>query len=379
MAFVPWLTAVVFAPSWITAVCVGIGAVAGEVYRRRQLLKTAFNSAQYILATSAAAAVYVALGGIPVARQEAFRFLPYMAAMISFFVVNSAAVSTVISLHENRSFLSVWRLNHSRALVNDLLALALVYAFAVIVNRFGLVGIVLIGSLLLGLRQLFKVNAQLQTTNRELLEVLVHAIELRDPYTSGHSQRVARYSRVIGRAIGLSAKELERLEIAALLHDVGKIDQMFVPILAKPGRLTPDERSIMELHPIKSAELVQKVTELNDIVLPVRHHHEAWDGSGYPDGLAGGEIPRLARVIVFADTIDAMLTDRPYRKALGRFEVEAELRRCRGTQFDPDMCDCLVSSPQFDELFAGVAPVDRPLAGHRNERGLRVVGSAAVA
>lgn len=107
----------------------------------------------------------------------------------------------------------------------------------------------------------------------------------------------------------------------------------------------------MELHPVKSAELVAKISELQDIVPAVRHHHENWDGTGYPDRLKGREIPLASRIIMFADTIDAMTTDRPYRKALGETEVRAELAKFRGTQFDPDICDALLQSPDFNRLF----------------------------
>jgi hypothetical protein len=336
VAFMPWLAAVLISPSQYTLLCIAGSAVAGEIFRRNQPIKAIFNAAQLTTSSAAAALAYVVLGGAPLAVDERLRLVPYVVASCAFFAANTLAVAVVVALHEGSGVLSVWRRNTKGNLLNDLLALPLVFGFAIVVNRLGLTGIVVIGTLLVALRQLYKVNAQLQTTNAELLEVLVHAIELRDPYTSGHSQRVARYSRVIARALGLGVKQTERLSVAALLHDVGKIDQMFVPILSKPGRLTSEERAIMELHPIKSAELVAKVSELAD-----------------PDGLRGEETPLLARIIVFADTIDAMLTDRPYRKALGRHEVEAELRRCRGTQFDPTICDTLLASPHFGQLFVG--------------------------
>jgi HD-GYP domain-containing protein (c-di-GMP phosphodiesterase class II) len=378
VAFIPWLAAVLLAPTWVTVVAIGLGVAAGEASRRRQtvFLKAAFNVSQYVVACTATGVIFLGLGGVPLSISESFRPIPYLFGTLSFFLVNTAAVAAVVALSEGARFAEVWRRNTQANLVNDAISLPIVFGFAIVVNRLGLVGIVTIGALMLGLRQLYKTNAQLQITNRELLEVLVHAIELRDPYTSGHSQRVARYSRVIGRAIGLSAKQIERLSVAALLHDVGKIDQMFVPILSKPGRLTPEERAIMELHPVKSAELVAKVTELADVVAPVRHHHEAWDGSGYPDGLAGAEIPLLARVIVFADTIDAMTTDRPYRKAMSRFEVEREMLRCRGTQFDPEICDLLIASPLFEEIFK--ADSESTPAESMESRSMRIPSGATL-
>jgi HD-GYP domain-containing protein (c-di-GMP phosphodiesterase class II) len=128
--------------------------------------------------------------------------------------------------------------------------------------------------------------------------------------------------------------------------------------LQKPSRLTEDERAIIELHPVISADLVSRVSGLADIVPSVRHHHERWDGGGYPDAIAGTSIPLFARIITFADTIDAMTTDRPYRPALGPSDVRAELLRNRGKQFDPELCDRLLASPAFQALFEslGCAP-----------------------
>src|SRR5437016_844263 len=181
---------------------------------------------------------------------------------------------------------------------------------------------------------------------------MVAAIEARDPYTSGHSRRVADKARVIAKAIGLREKDIERIVAAALLHDVGKIHEVFGPIISKPGRLTPEEQVIMRTHPVKSAELAGKVTELRDVVPLIRHHHENWDGTGYPDGIGGDAIPLGSRIIMFADTIDAMTTDRPYRAALGEAAVRGEMKKFRGSQFDPIIYDRLLASPDFGLLFS---------------------------
>jgi putative nucleotidyltransferase with HDIG domain len=245
-------------------------------------------------------------------------------------------------------------------------------------TQYGIVGAFIFAVPLLGIRQLYKVTGQLEQTNRELLELMVAAIEARDPYTSGHSRRVAEKARIIARSIGLRDKEIQRISAAALLHDVGKIHEVFGPILSKPGRLTPEEQVIMRTHPVKSAELASKVTELRDVVPLIRHHHENWDGTGYPDGLRGEEIPLGSRIIMFADTIDAMTTDRPYRAALDAPAVRKELLRFRETQFDPTICDALLRSPEYSKLFA-VKPIDEVAWPDRTpERGtvLRVAETA---
>lgn len=351
VAFIPWVAALLMSPCGASVAILAVAVALGELYRRKAAIKAVFNVSQYVLAFTIAASVYLSLGGQPLRASASLVPLAYVLGCVSFFAVNGFLVASVVAVAESRSIADVWRGTFRTNLVNDLVAIPVVYGFVAAYHKTGVAGVIGLAVLMLGVRQLYKTNAQLQVTNSELLEVLVHAIELRDPYTSGHSQRVSRYARIIGRSIGLSARQLDRLAIAALLHDVGKIDQIFVPILAKPGKLTSDERAIMELHPIRSAELVAKVSELADVVLPIRHHHEAWDGSGYPDRLVGEATPLFARIIVFADTIDAMLTDRPYRKALTSFEVQAELRRCRGTQFDPHICDALLASPSFESLF----------------------------
>jgi len=191
---------------------------------------------------------------------------------------------------------------------------------------------------ILFLRHTYLVNVQLQATNRELLELMVKAIEARDPYTSGHSQRVAEIARLLAREMGLHLREVDTITTAALLHDVGKIYEEFAPILRKEGKLTAEERRLMESHPVRSAELIGTISNLRGAVAKcVRHHHENFDGSGYPDGLARDAIPIGSRIIMVADTTDAMTTDRPYRKALSYERVVEELDRKAGQQFDPSV------------------------------------------
>ncbi len=144
-------------------------------------------------------------------------------------------------------------------------------------------------------------------------------------------------SRAIALELQLSALQIEEVETAALLHDVGKIHEEFAPLLRKESRLTDEETALMQTHAAKSAELVGIISKFRgNIQNSVRHHHERWDGQGYPDGTTGTAIPLASRIILIADTIDAMTTDRPYRKRLSLEIVIAELQKCRGTQFDPN-------------------------------------------
>ena len=163
---------------------------------------------------------------------------------------------------------------------------------------------------------------------------LASAVDAKDAYTHGHSQRVAQYAVQLGRELGFDRQEIERLELSSVLHDVGKIG---VPeaVLNKPGRLTAAEMAVMRTHPEKGADILSSIRAMRDIVPGVRHHHERFDGMGYPDGLKGENIPLSARIILVADTFDAMTSTRPYRPALPTQAAHDEIGRCSGTQFDP--------------------------------------------
>jgi HD-GYP domain-containing protein (c-di-GMP phosphodiesterase class II) len=211
---------------------------------------------------------------------------------------------------------------------------------------FGSIGILAVVIPIAFVRKTYTMYRGLEATSRELLEIMVKAIEARDPYTSGHSERVARLSRLIAQENGgLGSEEIEKIYKAALLHDVGKMYEEFAPLLRKESKLTQEERELLQTHAIRSAELVGIVSDFKGTVLEsVRNHHERWDGRGYPSGVAGEDIPLGARIIMVSDTIDAMTTDRPYRKALGVDVVIAELQKHRGTQFDPKLVDLVIGS-----------------------------------
>jgi putative nucleotidyltransferase with HDIG domain len=166
------------------------------------------------------------------------------------------------------------------------------------------------------------------------IQALTKAIDAKDHYTYGHSERVARYSLTIARAFGVSDKELTELHRACILHDVGKIG-ISEAILNKPNRLTSDEFSVIKSHPARGAEIMKDIPFLEEICRVTLHHHEAFDGTGYPDGIAGEEIPLHSRIMAVADTFDAMTSDRPYRKGLDAQVAFDEIRRNAGSQFDP--------------------------------------------
>jgi HD-GYP domain-containing protein (c-di-GMP phosphodiesterase class II) len=278
-------------------------------------------------------------------------------------LVNNTCVSGAIALSSGKSFGSVLATNLKLGAPNVLVNVVVTFYVTWLSVNLGLFGTAGMAIPILLVRQLYRTTVELTTVTEELLELMVAAIEARDAYTSGHSRRVAKASTIIARSVGLSQEEVERVTVAALLHDVGKIDEKFGPIISKEGRLTPEEWEIMKRHPIRSAELVGLLSSLKDIVSPVRHHHENWDGTGYPDGLRGESIPLASRIIMFADTLDAITTDRPYRKALSIEEARAEFIRFRAKQFDPTICDRVVSSDVWSELY--VTFVDESRKIHR--------------
>jgi hypothetical protein len=353
IAYLPILTGLFLAPHWVGVLGVTASALGGELIGRRAPIKVVFNAAAMLLVTSVVVISYRFLGGSSLLTLSEFAFVPYFVAVLLFFATNSFTVSGIIGLQQDKKPLGLWLKMLRGTLVYDLLSIPFVFVFAYIYVHFGVTGAAIFMIPLLGARELYKKNWQLEKTNQELLELMVAAIEARDPYTSGHSRRVANMARVIGRAMSLRQREIDRIVVAALLHDVGKIHEVFGPILSKPGKLTTEESAIMRTHPLKSEDLARNVSSLKDVLPLIRHHHENWDGSGYPDGLFGATIPLGSRIIMFADTIDAMTTDRPYRSALGESAVRKELEKFRGKQFDPKIYDTLVASPLFSGLFEG--------------------------
>jgi putative nucleotidyltransferase with HDIG domain len=354
IGFIPFMSAMLCAPSLPLVIAVALAIFAAELLQQQVAIKAIFNVAQYVASTALAVLVFLALGGEPITQQKSFVVLPFVLSFATFLLVNTAMVSGVVAVSQNRRVFQVWRQVTQGTVIYDFFALPVVYLFAWVYAQRGPWLASAIAVPLIGVRQLYKTNRQLETVNEEMLQLMVAAIEARDPYTSGHSQRVAEYSRIVAHAAGLGSRAAQRVHTAALLHDVGKIHEEFAPILRKPGRLDDAEFAIMRSHSEKGAALVSKVTQFRDLVPAVRSHHEAWDGTGYPDRLAGEQIPLWARVIVFADTIDAMTTDRPYREALTPDSVREELRSKAGRQFDPRIAAELISDRHWLPLSAAI-------------------------
>jgi HD-GYP domain-containing protein (c-di-GMP phosphodiesterase class II) len=195
--------------------------------------------------------------------------------------------------------------------------------------------------------------------NRDLflgsIRMLAAAIDEKDPYTRGHSDRVAKYSLIIGREMGLGEEDLDKIRISALLHDVGKIG-VDDRVLKKPGALTPEEFDLMKQHPSKGANIMRPVAQLADMLPGIELHHEHVDGRGYPYGLSGDKIPLMARIIAAADTLDAMTTNRPYQSGKDLEFSMSLIRKLAGTKFDPAVVDALEAAVEHGKI--RLAPVE---------------------
>ncbi|HHN45941.1 MAG TPA: response regulator [Planctomycetes bacterium] len=194
----------------------------------------------------------------------------------------------------------------------------------------------------------------LSTTRRNqklflnILQVMAKTLEAKDSYTRFHSENVAKYARQIARRMGFSDSEIELIQVAGILHDFGKIG-VAERILNKPGRLSSDEMKNVQRHPGIASAILDPIEELGDVIEWIKHHHENFNGSGYPDGLAGEAVPLGARILQVADAFDAITSSRPYSQARSREEAIQELRRCAGSQFDPQVVEAFVEILQDED------------------------------
>ena len=194
----------------------------------------------------------------------------------------------------------------------------------------------------------------LEKTHFETIMAFSDALEARDQYTAGHSRRVMEYSKSIGQRLKLDKQDIEDLKRSALLHDIGKIGIPDI-VLKKKTKLTDEEYAIIKSHPETGAVILKNIKSFKHLVPAVYHHHEQFDGEGYPDGVKGAAIPLHARIIAITDTFDAMTSSRSYRSALSFRKALSELERCKGTQFDPDIADIFIDilqeSPYYFSRF----------------------------
>lgn len=338
-----------------------VAAVVSMVVKSRSLsYRMLFNFGCVLLSAEGAYWVFATAVETPLASTSIARLmLPAIAAGLTYHVINQVLLCLVRGLTEQRRPWEIWYAEYRWLWPHYAVFGALALIVALGYSIFGSIGVVAfmapVGMMHIAIKQyldhtkvyiseLRQMNQRLNDTYQGTLEVLSRALDTRDDETEAHSQRVSRYSKAIAQQLGLPTEEIGNIEHGALLHDIGKIG---VPdaILLKRGKLTSEELAQMRKHPEIGYYMIANVPFLSKAAEIVLHHHEAYDGSGYPSGLAGENIPLGARIFAVADTFDAMTHDRPYRRALPLSEAYAEIRRCRGQQFDPHIVDAFMRIP----------------------------------
>lgn len=322
-------------------ICVLIAMISAMLteFRRKAniaLYKSVFNISLYIVMVGVSGILYEKSGGIPGTIHLAQDFPRILLLAFTYLFINVLVVTIALALLENENVYHIFVSNFKWALPNYLALAPLGILLAMIYLSVGSWGILLFLIPLLVARHSFQLYMTMRKVYFETIQALATAIEAKDPYTKGHSERVAEYATIIAQEMKLPENEVNNLNFAALLHDIGKIA---IPedILNKPDKLTKNEFDIVKSHSIMGASIVEKIDFLMHASSFIRYHHEREDGSGYPEGLTGDQIPLGASILAVADTFDALTTDRPYRTAWGIEETMEEIEKCAGTKFKQEV------------------------------------------
>ncbi|MDO8914755.1 MAG: HD-GYP domain-containing protein [Coriobacteriia bacterium] len=352
-------TSVLFGP--IGGALAGMASMVPNLFARPRMTpsKFLFNTGQMMLTASVPGWVYVLLQGRPLAISPLVLSdirglaLPLLAAAVVGVLVNFLLASLAIRLLYDVPLRKSWR-DSFMWMIPSQLALGLVgLAIAQIVAVLGAAGFALFATPLVVARQVHQRYVDLKEAYSGTIRSLVAAIEAKDPYTKGHSVRVARYAVAIARGLDLRDEEVERIEYASLLHDLGKVG-ISRALLAKESALTDSEFNQIRQHPDIGAHILETVPFLADVRPIVQYHHERIDGAGYGQGIAGDAIPLAARILAVADSYDAMTSERPYRHALTHEDAVSELTAGVDRQFDADVVQAFIAAmPAMSEPAAG--------------------------
>lgn len=320
-----------------------LGALIGEtIERKRSWYKVVFNASQYALSAGIAGIIYRQAGGV-VGAQNIFRFiLPAAICALTYCIVNTSLFVIVVSFAQNVRIKTIWRTGIKEVVLSYLAEAPLGFLMAIIYVQVGISGILLFFLPLLLARRSFELYSKMRKMYLETIRALAAAIDAKDPYTKGHSERVAQMAVALARELDLPEREVDDLEYAALLHDIGKIS-IDESILGKDDGLTDEEFEEIKTHTAVGAKIIKPVEFLKKTYKAIYHHHERFNGNGYPNGIKGEDIPLFARIIAVADAYDAMGSDRPYRKKLSKDKIMKELKDQTGKQFDPKIVKALIS------------------------------------
>jgi len=300
--------------------------------------KTLFNVSQLALSVGIAGLVFEYTGGIPSTYIYPRYLFSAILAGIVYYILNTSLIAILVSFLINKPFIYVLTKDFKWAIPNFLFLAFLGIVMTEAFVRIGYISFVLLFIPLFMVRYMFKLYIDLKQSYYDTINVLMKALDAKDKYTAGHSQSVERIAALLSRELGLSESHIERIRIAALLHDIGKIG-VKEEVLNKPGKLTDEEMNLIREHPVKGYEILSEVPSLKDVALWVRYHHEWYNGSGYPDGLKGEEIPLEAQILSLADVFDALVSDRPYRDAFSQEKAYKIILDHEGTQFSPKLID----------------------------------------
>ena len=340
VSFVLMIAAIILGGPAEAGIASGFGFLTIRGARKVHPARHVFNASDYALASTLAGlafvSVYNALELPPISRGLAFPqiLVPVVAATAVQFLVNTGLVALVVAFVRGGKLSSVWRDQYRSILTGYVAFAALGVVLAALHLEMGPASVVFLLVPLLVARQGFQTAIKMEGAFEATVRSLIKAIEAKDPYTKGHAERVAKLAEMTARSYGLSSEECRVIRYIALMHDVGKLG-VSTKILAKPGKLTDEEYEHMKMHPVRGYEIVSEIDFLKRAAeTAVRHHHERMDGRGYPDGLAGEDIPVIARIVMVCDAFDSMTSTRVYRKAKSIESALAELHRCVDTQFD---------------------------------------------
>lgn len=302
---------------------------------QRQLMKSVTNIGTYVCATFVAAMVYHHLADTTVSPLANLSNIIYsVVASATFVIVSTSTFALIVGPILGIPFIQMWKQNMKTTALETVGLPALGGLIAVLANE-NAAAVMLVGFPLMAPQLAYRALNEARISVRQTLESLVDTLEERDRSTADHSRRVAEYVEAIVEQMGEVPHQMtDTILWAARVHDLGKIGVRDA-ILFKPGRLTNDEFVEMKTHPVLGADVVARLVQSDPVSVIIRHHHERWDGNGYPDGLAGEAIPLGSRIIAVADTFEAMTADRPYRRALPLSIAYEEIVRNSGTQFDP--------------------------------------------
>ncbi|MFL0268577.1 HD-GYP domain-containing protein [Candidatus Clostridium radicumherbarum] len=300
--------------------------------------KVLFNYCAQIIPMMYGGLVYISLGGNFDLSSIWSKIPLVIIYSIIYLVLNTLLISILFSILNNKKglffFINIIRLSLLNSVIMTPFGIVLAYMF----NKYNYIGVLLVIFPIVLVRYTFSLYLESKNQYIQTVDTLMHAMEARDKYTEGHSKRVCEISSRIAKELKYSDTKIERIRIASLLHDVGKIG-IDDKILNKPGKLTNEEYEIIKSHPGIGYNILKDIKNLQDILPIVRNHHERYDGKGYPDGKSGNDLNLDVFIVQLADSIDAMSTDRPYRKALSEEEIMAEINKFRGSQFHPKVVD----------------------------------------